>query len=236
MIDLGVVTGILENILYSVHCCLCCLWVQTFLFLVSLPHFGGADLSSTIFCERMKVGNANCEDYALLKISLFYCPSWLLFSRLKANFLLAFGSYWPHWFLICSTLYIGNLAVTCVLFCDGSFYITQVDLEIVILLPLLPECWDYRCAPPCLTCDVCFLWKLLVFLEIICSQCSKLNEYGIDFHVFGRMVVLFCFFQYWGRTQGAKCSSAWVSSPCPSLLPEIIFVSACESAFSFCLS
>jgi hypothetical protein len=31
-----------------------------------------------------------------------------------------------------------------------SFNGAQADLELVILLPLPPECWDYRCVPPSL--------------------------------------------------------------------------------------
>jgi hypothetical protein len=29
-----------------------------------------------------------------------------------------------------------------------SCYVVQAGLQLAILLPLLPECWDYRYAPP----------------------------------------------------------------------------------------
>jgi hypothetical protein len=32
----------------------------------------------------------------------------------------------------------------------GSHCVPQVGLELSILLPQPPKCWDYRCAPPCL--------------------------------------------------------------------------------------
>jgi hypothetical protein len=30
----------------------------------------------------------------------------------------------------------------------GTHYIAQAGFEFSILLPQIPECWDYRCAPP----------------------------------------------------------------------------------------
>jgi hypothetical protein len=39
---------------------------------------------------------------------------------------------------------------SCFYFFEISFcYVTQVGLELTILLPRPPECLDYRCAPPC---------------------------------------------------------------------------------------
>jgi hypothetical protein len=37
-----------------------------------------------------------------------------------------------------------------VFFETGSHYVSQAGLELTVLLPQPPECWDYRCAPPCL--------------------------------------------------------------------------------------
>jgi hypothetical protein len=31
-----------------------------------------------------------------------------------------------------------------------SFYVSQAGLELTLILPQPPECWDYRCATPCL--------------------------------------------------------------------------------------
>lgn len=31
----------------------------------------------------------------------------------------------------------------------GRLYITQTGLELTVLLPLYPTCWDYRCEAPC---------------------------------------------------------------------------------------
>jgi hypothetical protein len=31
----------------------------------------------------------------------------------------------------------------------GSSYVAQGALELVVLLPPPPKCWDCRCAPPC---------------------------------------------------------------------------------------
>lgn len=36
----------------------------------------------------------------------------------------------------------------------GIHYAADVALEPLVLLPLLPECWDCRCVPPCLICVV----------------------------------------------------------------------------------
>jgi hypothetical protein len=35
-------------------------------------------------------------------------------------------------------------------FKTGSHYVAQVGLELLILLPLPPKCFDYRCMPPSL--------------------------------------------------------------------------------------
>jgi hypothetical protein len=31
-----------------------------------------------------------------------------------------------------------------------SYCVAQASLELKVLLPQPPECWDYRCVPPCL--------------------------------------------------------------------------------------
>jgi hypothetical protein len=32
----------------------------------------------------------------------------------------------------------------------GSHFVFQAGLKLLILQPQPPECWDYRCVPPCL--------------------------------------------------------------------------------------
>jgi hypothetical protein len=34
------------------------------------------------------------------------------------------------------------------MYVETSHYVAQTGLELVILLPLIPECWDYREMPP----------------------------------------------------------------------------------------
>jgi hypothetical protein len=37
-----------------------------------------------------------------------------------------------------------------VFFETGSGSVAQAGLKLLIYLPLPPECWNYRCVPPCL--------------------------------------------------------------------------------------
>jgi hypothetical protein len=54
------------------------------------------------------------------------------------------------------------------LFETGSHYIAQTDLELLIILPLLPEFWDYRCAPllPGLKFLLC-IWHVCVYKRVL---------------------------------------------------------------------
>jgi hypothetical protein len=50
------------------------------------------------------------------------------------------------------------------LFEIGSAYVAQAGFKFVILLPQLPECWDYRYVPPYLA-NFCILkWWLSIVL------------------------------------------------------------------------
>jgi hypothetical protein len=37
-------------------------------------------------------------------------------------------------------------------FVTGPHFVVQAGLELMILLPQLPKCWNNRCGPPCLAC------------------------------------------------------------------------------------
>jgi hypothetical protein len=41
------------------------------------------------------------------------------------------------------------LFVWFLVFETGSQQVVPADLELYVFLPLPPECWDYRCEPPC---------------------------------------------------------------------------------------
>jgi hypothetical protein len=51
----------------------------------------------------------------------------------------------------------------------GSCSVAKAGLELVILLPQPPECWDYRCAPPHPE-NFCFLPCTVVILWFSCPQ------------------------------------------------------------------
>jgi hypothetical protein len=54
-------------------------------------------------------------------------------------------------FYFISTLLKGNFFET------GCHYVAQDGLELEILLPWLPEYWDYKCTPPCLIINGTFI-------------------------------------------------------------------------------
>lgn len=63
-------------------------------------------------------------------------------------------SYLGHWDILCLTLGICVLWLVqeCLLYYlfseTGSYYISQIDLEFLTLLPPVPECWNYALRPP----------------------------------------------------------------------------------------
>lgn len=63
----------------------------------------------------------------------------------------------------------------CLFFLVGSYYITQDDLKIEILLPQPPEFWDYRSAPQCLTemiycCNLELAWCYLSIIPVFTQE------------------------------------------------------------------
>jgi hypothetical protein len=60
----------------------------------------------------------------------------------------------------------------------GSDYIAQAGLQLVILLPLPPECWDYRRVLPCPGMEQCLRLGDLSVLESVRSNgCTILCIY-----------------------------------------------------------
>jgi hypothetical protein len=46
----------------------------------------------------------------------------------------------------------------------------QAGLELSLLLPQTPECWDYECAPPSQTTGVC----VCLFIYLICGASDQI--------------------------------------------------------------
>jgi hypothetical protein len=53
-----------------------------------------------------------------------------------------------------------------------SQYMAQAGLRLAILLPQLPEYWDYRCVPPCSTLVILSLLVTFILSLGPCSKCT----------------------------------------------------------------
>lgn len=110
-------------------------------------------------------------EYQILHIALTLCTLWtaklksLLLRRLGVNVLNTSPSHSndtaPYSHIVCVWGRSLSLWILAVL---GIHDVDQVDLELVVILPLLPlKCWDSRCGPPSLTLPS--LLFLFVFLR-----------------------------------------------------------------------
>jgi hypothetical protein len=63
-------------------------------------------------------------------------------------------------------------------FCLPSFFetwphfVVQVGLELIILLPMSPQCWNYRCAPSCPPPSLCFFFFNSFILAVLRFELS----------------------------------------------------------------
>jgi hypothetical protein len=65
-----------------------------------------------------------------------------------------------------------------IFFGTGALYVTHAGLKLVIPLPPPLECWDYRCAPPCLAPSTRDSFRLiLAYLKFLEESQFHMNIY-----------------------------------------------------------
>jgi hypothetical protein len=77
-----------------------------------------------------------------------------------------------------------------VLFCfavTGSHYVAQTALELAILLPQPPKCWDYRCVAPY---PVGHLWKVTMATHTESPSCFPMHYWTLSHELW--LVDLIC--------------------------------------------